>query len=266
MDNLPAFFLSHGGGPWPYMQGEFRQHFLQLERSLQALPASLPSQPKAVVMISSHWEGPEFLISSAAKPGMVYDYSGFPAETYQISYPAPGQPELAHAIERMLKTSGLSAKSDPERGFDHGSFSLMAVLYPDAQMPLVQISLRSDYDLEVHWQLGRSLAPLRQQGVLLIGSGLSYHNLAAFGVRGQLASQQFDEWLSATVIEASPAQRRQALLNWQSAPAARQAHPREDHLLPLLVVAGAAEADVASHCYHQTDFMGALTVSSYRFA
>ncbi len=103
---FPCFFLSHGGGPWPYMQGEFRQHFTQLEVSLRALPASLPATPQAIVMITSHWEGPEFLISSSAQPGMVYDYSGFPAHTYQIRYPAPGHPELAQAIAERIQHAG----------------------------------------------------------------------------------------------------------------------------------------------------------------
>lgn len=266
VQNYPAFYLSHGGGPWPYMTGPFREHFARLEASLQALPATLPAPPEAIVMITSHWLGPQFLISTAAAPGMVYDYSGFPEHTYHISYPAPGQPSLAREIGDLLAQAKIPFAYDAERGFDHGSFSLLAVLYPAAQVPVVQISIRRDFDVLAHWQLGQALCSLRLRPVLLIGSGLSYHNLRAFNGSGSLASAQFDDWLRRAVIESKGNARYQALLAWQNAPGARQSHPVEDHLIPLMVIAGAAENELASYCYHQTDFMSALTVSSFRFA
>ncbi len=262
---FPTFFLSHGGGPWPYMTGEFREYFHQLEVSLKQIPATLPSQPEAIVMFTSHWQGPDFMISSGRTPGMEYDYSGLPEHTYHIRYGAPGHPELAKEIQGMLADAGITATCDAQRGFDHGCFSLLAILYPDATIPIVQISLRADYDVAAHWQLGQALSSLRQRPILLIGSGLSYHNLRAFNEQGRQSSKAFDKWLTETIIEHHPTQRKQALFDWTSAPAARQAHPFEDHLLPLISIVGASESDLATYCYHQDDFMNCLTVSSFRF-
>lgn len=262
---LPSYFISHGGGPWPYMDGPFRRNFDQLEASLQAITVELPHKPKAVLMISGHWEERDFTLSSSAHPPMIYDYGGFPEHTYQIQYPAPGAPELAQQIQSQLQTKGFSVTLDPQRGFDHGTFSTMAILYPQAEMPVVQLSMKEDFDPAEHIALGRALAPLRDEGILIIGSGLSYHNLQQFGAGAEQASQAFDQWLQHTLLELEAEQRAQALSNWEQAPAARQAHPREDHLLPLMVVLGSAFNDEASCIYHQDDFFGHISVSNFRF-
>lgn len=259
----PTFFLSHGGGPWPYLDGEFRQHFTVLEKSLQALPSTLPERPQAVLMVSGHWEAPQFRVMASAQPGMVYDYSGFPAHTYQVRYAAPGSVPLAHRVADLIEAAGLPTALDAEQGFDHGAFAPMAVMYPQADMPMVQLSLMLGEDPAVHLALGRALAPLRDEGVLIVGSGLSFHNLRLFGPPGTEPSAQFDAWLQ-QAMALPPAQRSQALSDWAQAPSARASHPRADHLIPLMVAVGAAENDVATCTYQETDFFGGLTVSSFR--
>lgn len=264
MSTLPTYFLSHGGGPWPFMMDQVGHLYAQLDAALRAIPGQLPETPKAILVITAHWEGRQFMLSSAPKPPMIYDYGGFPAHTYQIQYPAPGDPALAAQVQQLLAAGGFPTLLDAQRGFDHGTFSALYPVYPQADMPIVQLSLRHDLDPQAHLDVGRLLAPLREQGILIVGSGLSFHNLRAFNAQGAAASRAFDDWLRATM--ALPASERSAqLLAWEQAPAARQAHPREEHLLPLMVVLGAAEHGIASVPYHEDAFMGALAVSSFRF-
>ncbi|NRR33806.1 dioxygenase [Oxalobacteraceae bacterium] len=261
---LPTYFLSHGGGPWPFMKDQVGSSYDRLEASLRAMPGELPSTPKAVLVITAHWEGEQFLLSSGAQPPMIYDYSGFPPHTYQVQYPAPGSPQLAEQVRGLLEAAGHPARLDAERGFDHGTFSALYPIYPAAQMPIVQLSLKRGLDPLTHLEVGRALTPLRREGVLIIGSGLSYHNLRAFNAHGGQASHQFDAWLRQTMALA-PAERTAQILEWEAAPAARIAHPREEHLLPLMVALGAAEQDAATVPYHEDDFFGSLAVSSFRF-
>lgn len=263
---LPTYFISHGGGPWPYMTGEFRSAMAQLERSLIDMRVELGNAPKAVLMVSGHWEERGFAISSGERPDMVYDYYGFPDYLYQIKYGAPGSPVLAHRIQDLLRARGIDAKLDPTRGFDHGTFSVMKPLYPEEKMPVVQLSLDAGFDPALHLAVGRSLAPLRDEGVLIVGSGLSFHNLRLMrGTSAHEPSRQFDNWLQQTLVQASTEDRAARLIDWKKAPAARIAHPREDHLLPLMAVVGAAEDEPGATTYHQTDFFGGLTASSFRF-
>jgi len=263
---LPTYFLSHGGGPWPWLKAERGSMYDQLEASLHEVRRELGQAPRAVLMISGHWEAGGFLLSSAARPPMEFDYSGFPEHTYRIRYDAPGAPALAETVRAMLERGGVASSLDPQRGFDHGTFTLMHTMYPDADMPLVQLSLRANYDPDEHMKVGELIASLRDEGVLIVGSGFSYHNTQ--GMRsgaGAEDSAAFDQWLNDTLIKSSPDERRRRLSRWSAAPAARAAHPREDHLLPLMVAVGAAGDDVGASIYHQSDFMGAITVSSYRF-
>jgi aromatic ring-opening dioxygenase catalytic subunit (LigB family) len=263
---MPTYFLSHGGGPWPWLKAERGSMYDQLEASLHAVRRELGQGPRAVLMISGHWEADRFLLSSAARPPMEYDYWGFPEHTYRIRYDAPGAPALAETVHTMLERGGVASGLDPERGFDHGTFTLMHTMYPEAGLPLVQLSLRADFDPADHIKVGELIAPLRDEGVLIVGSGFSYHDTR--GMRsgaGAAASATFDRWLNDTLVTSSPHERRGRLLDWAEAPAARAAHPREDHLIPLMVAVGAAGDDVGARIYHQRDFMGAITVSSYRF-
>ncbi|MAI62047.1 MAG: dioxygenase [Micavibrio sp. TMED27] len=263
---LPTYFISHGGGPWPYMTGKFRHTFDVLEKSLVDMRAELHDKPKAILIVSGHWEEKGFVISSGAKPSMVYDYHGFPEYLYHITYNAPGSPELANHVQQLLQEKGIEASLDPERGYDHGTFSIMKPLYPDEDIPVVQISLDASYDPDLHLNLGRALAPLRDEGILIIGSGLSYHNLPAMrGTSGYEPSRHFDAWLQETLVHSPSDKRTARLISWELAPAAREAHPTEDHLIPLLVVVGAAENEPGATTYHQKDFAGGLTASSFRF-
>jgi aromatic ring-opening dioxygenase catalytic subunit (LigB family) len=263
---LPTYFLSHGGGPWPWLKAEMGSVFDQLEASLHDVRRELGQAPRAVLMISGHWESDRFLLSSAARPPMVFDYSGFPAHTYRIRYDAPGAPALAEKVRAMLEEGGVTSGLDPKRGFDHGTFTLMHTMYPNADMPLVQLSLRQGYDPAEHIKVGELLAPLRDEGVLIIGSGFSFHdNRAMRNGTGAEASATFDRWLNDTLLVSSPEERSRRLLSWSAAPAARAAHPREDHLIPLMVAVGAAGDGDGARVYHQSDFMGAITASSYRF-
>ena len=259
----PTFFLSHGGGPWPFMDGDYRRAHAKLEASLQALPATLPEKPKAILMISAHWEETAFTVTTSAAPGMLYDYGGFPQHTYEVVYPAPGDPVLAERVVALIEAAGLPAARDAQRGYDHGAFCTLVPMYPDADIPVVQLSLKRGLDPADHIALGRALAPLRDEGVLILGSGFSFHNLRLYGAQGREPSMQFDAWLQAALPSTDG--RAERLQAWARAPSARLAHPREEHLLPLMVAAGAAERDTASCNYHETEFMGGVTASSFRF-
>lgn len=240
--------------------------FGQLEQSLKAIRRDLGDAPRAALVVSGHWIEDGFALSSGAEPGMVYDYSGFPPHTYQIRYRAPGSPALASRVQSLLQQGGIRARLDPQRGFDHGTFSMMQPLYPEETLPIVQLSVDRSYDPALHLQLGALLGPLRDEGVLIIGSGLTYHNMS--GIRdpkGGPVSAAFDEWLHETLVKTTPESRVHRLLEWEEAPMARAAHPEEDHLIPLMAVVGAAGKDRAQAVYHQTDLFGHITASSFRF-
>ena len=260
---LPTYFISHGGGPWPWLE-DWRKRLANLEVSLKHMPAEIGETPKAVLMVSGHWEAPEFSVMTSAHPPMVYDYYGFPPETYKIVYPAPGAPEIAHRAADLIRGAGLPVRLDATYGFDHGTFAPAAVMYPKADVPIFQVSLKKGYDPAEHLALGRALAPLRDEGVLIVGSGLSYHNLRLFGPGAKEPSTAFDTWL-AGVMAAPPAERTRQLLAWEKAPFARVCHPQEDHLVPLMAALGAAENDNATRVYHDEGLFGGVTASSYRF-
>jgi aromatic ring-opening dioxygenase catalytic subunit (LigB family) len=262
---LPTYFVSHGGGPWPFMKSAYGATYDLLEASLVDIARQIGRRPKAVLVVTSHWEESEFTLASSAAPGMIYDYAGFPPHTYQVQYRAPGAPELARRAAELIGAAGHPVLLDPLRGFDHGTFSMLYPIYPEADVPVLQLSIKHGYDPQTHIEVGRALAPLRREDVLIIGSGLSFHNLRQFGPGGRVASHRFDDWLRMVLLELPPAQRRVALLHWSEAPYARLAHPREDHLLPLMVAFGAAENESASCVYHEDAFFGDLAVSSFRF-
>lgn len=259
---LPTLFVSHGGGPWPWVD-DMRPMFARTEQALRQLPQQLPARPDAVLVISGHWEAAQFSVATAAHPPTIYDYYGFPPHTYQIRYPAPGAPQLADRVCDLLGRAGIRCAADPLRGFDHGAFVPLALMYPEAEIPVLMLSLHSSYDPLAHFQLGEALQPLRDEGVLILGSGLSYHNMRGFGrPESLLPSQQFEAWLTGAVTAAA-AERRQRLIGWQQAPHARAVHPREDHLLPLLVAAGAAGDDAGQRLL--LDQALDVVMASYRF-
>lgn len=262
INSLPTFFVSHGGGPWPWID-EMRPMFARSEQWLRQLPQTLPVVPKAVLSVSGHWEAAEFTLGTALRPPMFYDYYGFPPHTYQIRYPAPGSTAVAARVQELLTAADIRVATDPQRGFDHGTFVPLALMYPDASMPIVQLSLKKTLDPEEHLRMGAALQPLRDEGVLIVGSGLSYHNLREFRGSGGPTSRLFEEWLTNVVTDADPSVRNDRLINWTQAPGARSAHPREDHLIPLMVAAGAAGND-AGHRDLLDNAMG-IAMASYRF-
>jgi aromatic ring-opening dioxygenase catalytic subunit (LigB family) len=261
----PTYFLSHGGGPWPWLTGTIRDAMGQLEESLQRLPAELPEAPTSILMVSGHWEAPNFTVQTNPNPPMFYDYGGFPEETYSIQYPAPGSPSLARRVGELLTGAGIRVDEDAKRGFDHGMYSVLFPAWPDADVPVVQLAIKQSFDPEEHLAVGRALAPLRDEGVLILGSGFSYHNLRLIGPAAKEPSAEFDQWLGTTIIDSTPAERTARLREWASAPSARIAQPREDHLIPLMVAVGAAEEEPAARSYYEEDWFGGVTASSFRF-
>jgi aromatic ring-opening dioxygenase catalytic subunit (LigB family) len=240
---LPVLFVSHGGGPWTHVD-ELRRQYPITEQTLRGLPQRLPTRPKAVLVVSGHWEAPTFSVATHSRPPMEYDYSGFPPHTYQISYPAPGEPRLADRVLDLLALGRIEATPDGHRGFDHGVFVPLELMYPQADMPILMVSVKSSYNPAEHLDLGGALGPLRDEGVLIVGSGLTYHNMRGFGRPEATAiAEAFTGYLNDAVEQEISLERNDRLIRWQSAPGARQAHPREDHLMPLLVAAGAAGAD-----------------------
>jgi aromatic ring-opening dioxygenase catalytic subunit (LigB family) len=266
---MPAIYLPHGGGPWPWMDMSFLvddREKRSLTEYLTGLVAQLPRRPRALVVVSAHWEAPVPTVMTNPHPPMLYDYSGFPPETYQIRWPAPGEPELAARVRALLEGAGFTTAEDPARGFDHGTFVPLKLVFPDADIPAIQLSLEANLDPARHLAIGRALAPLRDQEVLLVGSGMSFHDLRAFGrlppdARGP-RSEPFDAWLRQAVV-ADPETRAAELTRWQAAPGARTAHPREEHLLPLMVMAGAAGEDPGSVAFHDT--FGGFHITGVQF-
>jgi aromatic ring-opening dioxygenase catalytic subunit (LigB family) len=239
--------------------------YLKLAAALRRIPTEVGDTPEAILMISAHWEEPAFTAMTHPQPPMLYDYYGFPEDTYRVRYPARGAPGLAARACALLEAAGIATGQDAERGFDHGVFSPMQVMYPGAHVPVAQLSLRQGLDPREHLAAGRALAPLRDAGVLIVGSGLSYHNLRAFGPAAKVPSALFDDWLQRTLAIEDPGERDAALAAWEAAPAARSAHPREEHLLPLMVAVGAAGSDRAERVYHEDDFLDGVSVSNFMF-
>jgi len=203
-------------------------------------------------------------INSSPKPDLLYDYYGFPEHTYKLKYDAPGSPELAENVRGLLTKAQIPTRLIADRGLDHGVFIPLKLVYPEADIPIVQVSLMTGLDPGKHIEIGQALAPLRQQGVLIVGSGMSYHNLRRFGDGSEdQSSIEFDEWLKNSVCQTNPDERNQLLCQWQNAPSARAAHPREEHLIPLMVAAGAGEDDMGQAIYSER--VSGMAISGFQF-
>jgi len=233
------------------------QHFLE------GVAATLPATPKALLVVSGHWEEPAFTASAAAQPRLIYDYSGFPEHTYRLTWPAPGEPELAGRVVDLLSAAGVPSTLSASRGFDHGVFVPLKVAFPDARIPVVTLSLAASLDPALHLAAGRALAPLRDEGVLIVGSGMSFHNLRAY-LRPETVerARAFDAWLT-QAVESPASERGQLLTGWRKAPFAAFAHPREEHLIPLMVTAGAGGGAPGRRIF--TDEPMGAEISAYRF-
>ncbi len=238
--------------------------WVAMEAYLRGLSDTLPRKPDALLVVSAHWEMPRPTVLAGAHPGLLYDYSNFPPHTYRLTYPAPGAPELGAKVRKLLAEAGIESDTELERGYDHGIFIPLKVSFPDADIPILQLSLQNGLDPSRHMAIGKALASLRAENILVIGSGLSFHNLRALGdPRVDAASEAFDHWLTETLCSVSPEEREARLAQWSSAPAARICHPREEHLLPLMVAVGAAASDPG-----QQKFSGKIwgkAVSAYHF-
>ena len=261
---MPVAFVPHGGGPWPFVEmGLPADEVTALKGYLRSVRLLPPAPPRALLVVSAHWEEPVPTLMTAARPPMLYDYYGFPPESYQLTWPAAGDPELAREVAELLTREGFRTATDPSRGFDHGAFVPLKVTYPEADVPAVQLSLLQGLDPARHLALGRALAPLRDRGIFIIGSGMTFHNLRAFGnPRAAAYADSFDDWLRG-VMRRAPGERARGLTEWLAAPAARIAHPREEHLIPLMVAAGAAGDDPAVLAFNGT--FGGTRLSAYHF-
>lgn len=237
-----ALFLSHGGGPLPLLGDDAHAEMVSCLKEI----AGTISKPSAIIVVSAHWEAGNATVTSGGSPNLIYDYSGFPPESYKIKYPCSGHPSLASSITKQLGQGGINTRSDSARGFDHGLFVPLKIMYPEADIPCVQLSLIKGLDPIAHINVGRALQDLADPSLLLIGSGFSFHNMNAFfapeTVDSKKANQSFERWLldTCTNQNISEEERTTRLISWEAAPAARYCHPREEHLLPLQVCYGFA--------------------------
>ncbi len=244
-----VLFLSHGGGPMPLLGDAEHSEMLSCLRSIAA---DIP-KPSAILVISAHWEERIPSLTAAATPPLIYDYYGFPEESYRISYPCLGEPLLAQQVHASLQKAGIAANCDTQRGFDHGLFIPLKIMYPEADIPCVQLSLVESLDPAEHISIGRALQKLDYGNLLIIGSGFSFHNFKAFfappSADSTTLNESFENWLIETCTnpDLSEADRSQRLTQWQDAPAARYCHPREEHLLPLHVCYGLANTACTKH-------------------
>ncbi len=262
---LPTLYIPHGGGPCFFMDWTMGppDTFDRMAGWLREF-GRRHAEVKALLVISAHWEAEEVTVQTAARPPLLFDYYGFPEHTYKLTWPAPGSPALAGRVGALLSEAGIEVHQDPLRGFDHGTFIPLKVAFPEARIPTVQLSLHTGLDAATHLSVGRALAPLRSEGVLVVGSGLSFHNMQAFMRPGDslARSREFDSWLGRTCASHGR-ERASALASWSEAPWGRFCHPREEHLLPLMVVAGAAEHEPGRRVFE--DVLMGVVISAFEF-
>ena len=235
-------YFSHGGGPLPILGDPGHKAMVDF---MTQLPLQL-TKPDAILVISAHWEESAATLLGAQSPPMFYDYYGFPESAYKITYPAPGNPALADRITGLMKKNNIATRLDPKRGFDHGSFIPLKLMYPEADIPTLQLSLLRGLDPAAHIALGKALLELIEENILVIGSGFSFHNQNAFFRQALGApdshNDAFQNWLIETCAgPLSQPEREQRLIGWEKAPSARYCHPREEHFLPLHVCFGMAD-------------------------
>jgi aromatic ring-opening dioxygenase catalytic subunit (LigB family) len=234
---MPAMYLPHGGGPSFFMTGERKRMYQPTEDFLRSVHSLLPAKPTAILIATAHWETAVPSFTGGKQPELIYDYYGFPPETYELQYKAPGNPELAQRACALIQKAGYPAMVDPKYGWDHGVFIPLKVMFPDADIPVVAMSLHVSLDPALHCELGAALRSLRDEGVLIVGAGMSYHNLRNFAAAAP-ASYEFHDWLD-SALSGNWGERTRQLAQWSVAPGGRASHPREEHLIPLMVASGA---------------------------
>lgn len=250
--NHNILYLSHGGGPLPLLGEPTHQDLVAM---WQNIAKQLP-KPSAILVISAHWEAKLPTITSGVNPKLIYDYYGFPAESYSIEYSCPGSPELASRVQAALTQAGIASDLDEQRGFDHGLFVPLKIMFPQNDIPCIQLSLDESLSAPQHLAIGKALQALEWDNLLILGSGFSFHNMRAFGQAeldpGNTKNKAFDDWLTQTMCatELSEEQRYHRLSHWLDAPFARFCHPREEHLIPLHVCYGLSQAPAKNvwHC------------------
>ena len=259
-------YLTHGGGPLPLLNEPGHR---EMVASLRELAAAAPV-PKAILLVSAHWEAEPVSFTGDPSPSLIYDYYGFPQEAYSLRYPVPGQPALAARARDLLEGAGVPALVDQQRGLDHGVFVPLSLMYPAADVPVVEMSVHPSLDPALHRRMGEALVPLLEEGVALIGSGSSFHNMAVLMGRDRSPAaleenRVFEEWLRDTLTKPglSASERGRRLDQWRAAPGGAFAHPREEHLIPALVCAGAA-GDRPGRVF--AGRMGAANISSVLWA
>jgi aromatic ring-opening dioxygenase catalytic subunit (LigB family) len=272
-EKAPALFLTHGAGPSFFVEGNSfpkQNKGSGLDLFLRGFAANfLKIRPTAIIIISAHWETKnELRIISSPAPKMYYDYGGFPPHTYEIQYPAKVDVPLANRVKSLLETNGFNTKMDSERGWDHGVFIPLKLMLPDADIPVVQISLDSSLDPALHYRLGALLEPLRSEGCFIVGSGASTHNGRAPGLHREDATEndrKWPKWLKETVSHPDPKVRQARLVDWASAPDARRNHAREEHFIPLHVVAGSAHSSQSGGSVVFSDPYGETSIDCILF-
>ncbi len=256
---LPAVFVSHGAPTLAVEENDTTDFLKQLGRML--------GKPRAVLCVSAHWNTGAPAVSAAERPRTIHDFGGFAEELYSISYPAPGAPTLAARVAELLGGSGIDCSVSAERGLDHGAWVPLRLLYPEADVPVAQLSIQPQLDPIHHLRLGRALAPLRGEGVLLLATGSVTHNLSTLAPGGPppVWAREFDEWLFRKITRGE----EDELLNYRSlAPHARLAHPTDEHLLPLFVALGAGsdgEGILDGRALHRGWTVGSLSMAAYSF-
>jgi 4,5-DOPA dioxygenase extradiol len=264
MIRQPTIFLSHGAPTMALEPGQAGQVLATLGHQLAAQPAT---PPVAILIISPHWDTASARVGSAAHPETIHDFFGFPQALYELQYPAPGAPTLATRVRELLESVDIACEIDPARGLDHGAWSPMRFMFPDANIPVTQLSLQSRMSPAHQFNIGRALAPLREENVLIIGSGSMTHNLSEF--RGNRLDSpalpyvtEFAEWFAQKIEERD----LESLLDYRRrAPHAVRAHPADDHLLPIFIALGAADVVWQSQRLVQEVMYGMLAMDTYRF-
>ena len=256
---LPSLFVSHGA-PTLILENGPTCGFLC------ELGGELP-RPKAIIAVSAHWETARPTLSAAAHPETIHDFYGFPDALYRMRYPAPGAPDLAQRASSLLSASNIANAIDQERGLDHGAWVPLMLMYPKADVPVLQLSIQPQLGPAHHVAVGRALAPLRGEGVLILASGGAVHNLRAFSWNGSGApeswAQGFDDWLVQKVEAGAVAD---LVAYRERAQGAVAAHPRDEHLLPLYVALGAAGENAVGKRIHHGFEHGSLSMAAFSFS
>lgn len=237
--NSQIIYFSHGGGPLPILDDS--SHY-QMIKFMKDIPSKI-QKPDSIIVFSAHWEEDIVTIQSGKEPEIMYDYYGFPEPTYSIKYPCKGDSELALKIAKLFKSNDIKYRLDDKRPYDHGSYIPLKMMYPNADIPVVQISLHHNLDPLTHLNIGKVLRPILEDNILIIGSGFSFHNMQKFDFAGKniedsLNNQFQDKLIKICCSEKDEEKKWEYLIEWEKISGARYCHPREEHLLPLLVCVG----------------------------